>query len=115
MTTPSSTPSATHNVFAPSSHPLPILESLSIPFGTKTNSLLLPSGEALDISAASTVVLITDLVTGIEGVEKVLAGGGLGVGNGMWKVENPTRGAKEVSGQSWRLVCPTKLYLISTD
>lgn len=102
-----SPPSKAHEVFAPSSHPLPIIESLQLPFSAqKTTSLLLPDGESIDISTYSTVVLLSELGSGIEGVERVLRCAGMGCGNGMWSVEDPTRGNKKWGGQGWRLVRP---------
>lgn len=102
-----SPPSKPYEVFAPSSHPLPIIESLQLPFSAqKTTSLLLPDGESMDISSYSTVVLLSELGSGIEGVERVLRCAGMGCGNGMWNVEDPIRGNKKWGGQGWRLVRP---------
>ena len=93
-------PPTAHSLFAPSSHPLPPLEALPLPITDKTTSLLLPDGRTVDISASSAVVLLSDLGSGIEGVETVLRNGGLGAGNAMWDVG----GKKAWGGAGWRLV-----------
>lgn len=113
------TASSSHAVFAPSSHPLPIVVSEQLPFFVSTpeslgypTTMRLPNGDDLDLSSASSVILIEDLGSGIEGVETVLRCGGLGGGNGMWETAAPT--SANLGGAGWRLVgdtihCATRL------
>ena len=95
-------PPTSYPLFAPSSHPLPPLEALQLSINDKSTSLLLPDGRTVDISSVSVVVLLSDLASGVEGVETVLRNGGMGAGNSMWDVG----GKKAWGGASWRLVSP---------
>ncbi|KAL8290265.1 hypothetical protein RQP46_003204 [Phenoliferia psychrophenolica] len=83
-------PPTSYPLFAPSSHPLPSIEALQLYINDKSTSLLLPDGRSVDISSASSVVLLSDLASGVEGVETVLRNGGMGAGNGMWDILDMT-------------------------
>ncbi|KAK4703113.1 polynucleotide 5'-hydroxyl-kinase GRC3/NOL9, partial [Phenoliferia sp. Uapishka_3] len=93
-------PKTSYPLFAPSSHPLPPLEALQLPLYDKSTTLLLPDGRKIDTSAISCVVFVSDLGSGIEGVETVLRNGGMGAGNNMWEVG----GKKTWGGSGWRLI-----------
>ncbi|GAA5909690.1 hypothetical protein JCM8208_003847 [Rhodotorula glutinis] len=94
--------STSHPLFAPSSHPLPPIfgAPLAAPL---QHSLLLPTGATLDLTPYVAVVLVSDLVTGVEGIERVLVMGGMGQGGGMLARR---RGAIEPAqgGATWSLV-----------
>lgn len=101
---------ASHDIFAPSSHPLPVIVALDAPREAKATTIRLSDGQVIDISSASAVVLLSDLNVDIEGVEKVLRCGGLGCGNSMWSVEGTD--SDRWGGQGWRLVSRAFLFLI---
>ncbi|CUA70344.1 Polynucleotide 5'-hydroxyl-kinase GRC3 [Cryptococcus neoformans var, neoformans B-3501A] [Rhizoctonia solani] len=75
------TPSRTsHKIFAPRSHPIPILDALSQQAGTSSQDSSqkiclvseLPVHIIKSISTAHVVVVIQELVTGVEGLERVV-------------------------------------------
>lgn len=102
VTVPPLSPSASHPLFAPSSHPLPPI--FGAPLSTPAScSLLLPSGETLDLTPYCAVVLVSDLVTGIEGIERVLVAGGMGQGSGMFARKKGKAPAAQ-GGATWSLV-----------
>lgn len=90
-----------HRVFSPASHPIPPIVSLPSNFGTKASTLVLSNGKSIDISSSSSIILLSDLETGIEGVDKVLKCGGLGGASRMWQAEDDV---SEWGGTTWKLV-----------
>ncbi|GAA5940483.1 hypothetical protein JCM3775_004809 [Rhodotorula graminis] len=99
---PPLTASTSHPLFAPSSHPLPPIFGAPLASPLQ-HSLLLPSGATLDLTPYVAVVLVSDLVTGIDGIERVLVAGGMGQGGGMFgrrkgEIESAQGGA------TWSLV-----------
>ncbi|KAI5475995.1 AAA family ATPase Grc3 [Pseudohyphozyma bogoriensis] len=70
-------PSTQHRLFAPSSHPLPPIHPLH------------------------TVVLLSDMGSGVEGVETVLSHAGMGCGYAMWDVN--AKGAVW-GGAGWKII-----------
>lgn len=99
-------PSTNHAIFAPSSHPLPIIEASQIPFGADVSSnLTLPDGRTIDLSRCSAAVLLSDRSSGVEGVETVLKSSGMGCGNGMWLAGESVYGSESSwGGAAWKLV-----------
>mgnify|MGYP001574173255 CR=1 FL=1 len=99
-------PSSNHAVFAPSSHPLPVIEGRQLPFGADVPSTLaLPDGRAIDLSRCSAAVLLSDRNSGVEGVETVLRSSGMGCGNGMWLAGESVYGSESSwGGVGWKLV-----------
>jgi polynucleotide 5'-hydroxyl-kinase GRC3/NOL9 len=103
ITLPSLTSDSFHPFFSPSSHPLAPISAVTRPPYREDDSpsLLLASGTAFDLSRFAAAVVITDLETGIEGVERALTVGALGCASGMW----PRRGVASLSGgKTWSLV-----------
>ncbi|GAA6007713.1 polynucleotide 5'-hydroxyl-kinase [Rhodotorula paludigena] len=99
--------STSYPLFAPSSHPVPPIRAIASPAADRPASLLLPSGETLDLTRYVSVVLVTDLVSGIEGIERVFAASGMGCGVGMFSrrgggPEPSLVGAR--GGKTWSLV-----------
>jgi len=102
ITLPPLAASTSHPLFTPTSHPLPPIFGAPLA-APPQHSLLLPSGTTLDLTPYVAVVLVSDLVTGIEGIERVLVSGGMGQGGGMFARR---RGEIEPAqgGTTWSLV-----------
>ncbi|GAA5825727.1 hypothetical protein JCM3770_003406 [Rhodotorula araucariae] len=94
--------SSSHPLFAPSSHPIPPIKG--VPLATPASrTLLLPSGASIDLTPYVAVVLVSDLATGIDGIERVLVAGGMGQGAGMF-ARGQQAGDKARCGRTWSLV-----------
>lgn len=117
---PLSNQKSTHKVFAPSSHPIPVLKSLQLPytFSSSTNSypttlsisttssLSSTTKRTVNIESFSTIILLTPLKSNIEGIEKVLKVGEMGNGNYLWSTKGLFQGMEGggVGGEGWDLV-----------
>ncbi|BGP43096.1 Polynucleotide 5'-hydroxyl-kinase grc3 [Rhodotorula kratochvilovae] len=99
---PSLSASSSHPLFAPSSHPLPPIRGVPLS-SPSSQSLLLPSGASLDLTPYDAVVLVSDLSSGIDGIERVLVAGGMGQGAGMF-ARGKEAGEKARGGRTWSLV-----------
>jgi len=68
----------------------------------------------IDISGFATVVLVTSVQTGIEGIEMALKSAGLGCANGMYPSKNAASGSV-MGGKGWKLVrTSSRVYIQST-
>ncbi|GAA5853538.1 hypothetical protein JCM9279_001306 [Rhodotorula babjevae] len=102
VTLPPLSASTSHPLFAPSSHPLPPIFGAPLA-GPLQHSLLLPNGATLDLTPYVAVVLVSDLATGIEGIERVLVAGGMGQGGGMFARRRGDITSAQ-GGATWSLV-----------
>ncbi|BGP03117.1 Polynucleotide 5'-hydroxyl-kinase grc3 [Rhodotorula toruloides] len=108
--TPFSLPSGpSYPLFAPSSHPIPSIRALPPPSPISTNaSLLLPSGHEISLAPFVAAILITDLQTGVEGIERVFGAAGLGCGVGLFRRRDAERERERTEGvqdgKTWELV-----------
>ncbi|BGP11033.1 Polynucleotide 5'-hydroxyl-kinase grc3 [Rhodotorula toruloides] len=93
-------------LFAPSSHPIPSIRALPPPSPVSTNAtLLLPSGQELSLAPFVAVVLVADLQTGVEGIERVFSAAGMGCGVGLFGRRGEGERREEVEGgKTWALV-----------
>ncbi|GAA5871170.1 hypothetical protein JCM8547_001476 [Rhodosporidiobolus lusitaniae] len=94
-----------HRFFSPSSHPLsPIYAQSrsSESYDSPTAPLLLRSGDELDLFRFAAAVVVVDLETGVEGIERPLMLGGMGCASGMWPRRGKTVGLK--GGKTWKLI-----------
>ncbi|SCZ97193.1 BZ3500_MvSof-1268-A1-R1_Chr4-2g07051 [Microbotryum saponariae] len=100
---------STHQpIFAPSSHPLPPMSPRPYPSRSRRpSSLLLPTGQTVDLSIFEAAFVVRDHHSGVEGIEPLLKLGGLGCAAGMWDVDHPQGPIKRTSecdGKTWKLV-----------
>ncbi|BGP35016.1 Polynucleotide 5'-hydroxyl-kinase grc3 [Rhodotorula toruloides] len=98
-----------HPLFAPSSHPIPSIRALPPSSPVSTNAaLLLPSGKGISLAPFVAAVLVTDLQTGVEGIERVFGAAGIGCGAGMFRRRGAEREGEQgegvEGGKSWDLV-----------
>ncbi|GAA5973063.1 hypothetical protein JCM11641_000394 [Rhodosporidiobolus odoratus] len=96
--------------FCPASHPLPLISALARSSSSDDDEdasspfITLLNGETMDLSRFEAAVLIIDLESGIEGVERPLSIGGMGAAVGMWpRVAGKAAGGLE-GGKTWRLI-----------
>ncbi|GAA5880872.1 hypothetical protein JCM16303_005154 [Sporobolomyces ruberrimus] len=101
---PTISSSSSHRVYSPASHPIAPVSALPIdPSTPKPASLSLYLDAQIDISNFSSVVLVTPVQSGIEGIESSLKSGGLGCANGLFPWPSKVTGSVS-GGKSWRLV-----------
>ncbi|SCV69463.1 BQ2448_2483 [Microbotryum intermedium] len=97
-----------HPIFAPSSHPLPPINPR--PYSSRSlrpASLLLPTGQSVDLSPFEAILVVRNHLSGVEGIEPLLKLGGLGCAAGMWEVQHPQgpiKRTRECDGKTWKLV-----------
>ncbi|GAA6043836.1 hypothetical protein JCM8097_007226 [Rhodosporidiobolus ruineniae] len=111
LTLPALSSPAFHPFFCPSSHPLPPIYAIPRPPASYSTpaAVLLPSltpgGEPteLDLSRFAAAVVVIDLETDVEGIERPLVVGGIGGAAGMWpRREKGVDGLRQ--GKTWKLI-----------
>lgn len=97
--------------FAPNSHPVPPIRALSSARGVVSPPRIVTSHgqtvEARPYHAAA--VLVCDFETGVEGLERVLAAGGIGHGLGFSARKGKMPADATVGGSSWQVVSDVNL------
>jgi hypothetical protein len=93
---------ALHPLFVPNSHAVPPIRALRS--ATRPPPLRTADGRTLATpSGCAAIVLVSDLDTQVEGLERILAAGGIGHGLGF-STRKGKMPASEVSGRTWSLV-----------
>lgn len=98
-----------YDVFAPSSHPLPVIHASSTPRREAVTLRLLDRTE-FGLDSFTAVLMLTDSNLGIDDIDKVLQNAGMGCANDMWNVSDHLRvsagsgGSLVWRGHSWTLV-----------
>ncbi|KAH9813606.1 hypothetical protein DFH28DRAFT_973909 [Melampsora americana] len=93
-------PNQSLKVFAPMSHPLPILTTLkssTVPTRTRTSIDL-----DLNVSNFDAIIRIEDLQTGIEGIDSVWSSNG--PKRPIWNQSNSPNPETKIMGQTWDLI-----------
>lgn len=91
-----------HPLFVPNSHAVPPIRALRS--ATRPPPLRTADSRTLTApSGCAAIVLVSDLDTQVEGLERVLAAGGIGHGLGF-SFRKGKMPASEVSGRTWSLV-----------
>ncbi|GAA5970124.1 hypothetical protein JCM8115_001249 [Rhodotorula mucilaginosa] len=100
---------ALHPLFVPNSHAVPPIRALRS--ATRPPPLRTADGRTLATpSGCAAIVLVSDLDTQVEGLERILAAGGIGHGLGF-STRKGKMPASEVSGRTWSLlVTPEPSY-----
>ncbi|GAA6023486.1 hypothetical protein JCM10207_006214 [Rhodosporidiobolus poonsookiae] len=105
---------AWYPLFAPSTHPLSPLSAAPVPVPASSSparTLLLPGhGKTqsqeleVDLTRFAAAVVVANLRSGLDGLERCLVQGGVGAAGGMWPrpSRSATRGADE--GRTWKLI-----------
>ncbi|KAK4052580.1 Polynucleotide 5'-hydroxyl-kinase grc3 [Microbotryomycetes sp. JL221] len=93
-------------LFAPASHPLPPLAALPGP--RRRGRLDLGHGQNLELEQYEAVIVIRDLITGVEGIELVMANSGFGAARGMWPSRLDLERNASLSGKTWQILMHPK-------
>ncbi|GAA5882812.1 hypothetical protein JCM3774_002922 [Rhodotorula dairenensis] len=96
---------ALHPLFVPNSHPVPPICALGS--ATRPPVLRTRSGETYAApTTCSAILFVSDLDTGVEGLERILATGGIGHGLGfsLRKGKMPAYGSIGRMGRTWSLL-----------
>lgn len=100
---------AAYPLFAPSSHPVPPIRARSSSTEeAPPGKIHLADGQTVRPGAEHmSGVLVTDLQTGVDGLERVLQSGGIGHGLGfsLRKGKGLATDRTMIGGSTWRLVC----------
>lgn len=99
---------ALYPLFVPNSHAVPPIRALRSS-ATAPPPLRTADGRTLAApSGCAAIVLVSDLDTQVEGLERILAAGGIGHGLGL-STRKGKMPASEVSGRTWSLVSPASV------
>lgn len=96
---------ALHPLFVPNSHAVPPIRALRSSAAAPPLLRTANGRTHATPSGCTAIVLVSDLDTHVEGLERILAAGGIGHGLGF----SPRKGkmpASDVSGRTWSLVSP---------